>query len=397
MKRLTIMLATLAALLLVPAASASAANDVHITIEGNGAGKVVGSPGEAEGNPPVNCEYASPGPASGACDVEHGLALEFLPYITVVAQPAAGSAFVGWTIEEGSDPFEACVEPLNPSCGLAPGGEEFNGEVKLKATFNKAFPLTVTKEGGDGTVVSSPGGIICGSTCSGEFEAGSTVTLTASPATGYAFSKWKGCTVAVGLKCEVAMSAAKTVQATFILTPSLKITKAGSGSGTVKATGISCDESCSEAESAIQTGKVVKITTKPAKGSKAAVIEGGTGSASSCSGESCEFTIETGSSVTVKFDPIPTKTLTVNLTGPGAFKGKVSGKGVAKNLISSKISCGSGCTTQTESFLETDTVTLEALAATGYTFAGWSGGGCSGTGTCVVATSSNKTVSAEFK
>jgi hypothetical protein len=270
-----------------------------------------------------------------------------------------------------------------------------------------AFPLTIAKTG-EGTVASSPSGVECtgaktGAECVGEFEKNELVTLTASPATDYAFSSWAGCTEHIGLTCKVSMDKAKTVKASFIATPLLAVEKAGSGQGKVGATGISCDESCSKASSAIKTGTSVTIKVAPAKGSKAAIFESGTGSASGCSGESCTFTISTNSSVKVKFDAIPTKTLTVNLTGPAAYKGKVSGKGMVKSLYGSAINCGAGCTSQTESFFSTDEVTLSAATGTGYTLSGWSvsggsAGTCTGTTTpCTVKTDASKTISAEFK
>ena len=175
--------------------------------------------------------------------------------------------------------------------------------------------------------------------------------------------------------------------------------------GKAIAMGISCDASCSKATSAIKTGTEVTVKTTPAKGSQAAVFEGGTGSASSCSGETaCSFTITEDSSLIVKFSPIPTKTLTVKLRGPGAYKGKVTGKGVTvKGLLSTAIGCGSGCTTETETFFATGETELIAAASTGYTFVGWtvsggSAGTCTGTTTpCKLLTDANKTVEAEFK
>jgi hypothetical protein len=271
-----------------------------------------------------------------------------------------------------------------------------------------SVPLTIAKTG-EGTVASSPAGIECtgaktGAECQGEFEEGQLVTLTASPAADYAFSAWAGCAEHVGLTCKVTMDKARTVKATFVKTPLLTVEKAGSGAGKVGATGISCDENCSKATSAIKTGTSVTVKVTPAKGSEAAVFENGTGSASSgCSGASCTFTISANSSVKVKFNAIPTKTLTVNLTGPGAYKGKVSGKGVVKGLTGAAINCGAGCTSQTEPFFATDTVTLTAVAGTGYTFAGWnvsggSAGTCTGkTSPCTLATDADKTVEAEFK
>jgi uncharacterized repeat protein (TIGR02543 family) len=197
------------------------------------------------------------------------------------------------------------------------------------------------------------------------------------------------------------MDKAKTVKATFVATPLLTVEKAGSGYGKVAAMGISCDESCSKATSGVKTGTVVTVKATPAKGSEAAVFENGTGSASGCSGASCTFTISENSSVKVKFSPIPTKTLTVNLTGPAAYKGKVTGKGTVKGLTASAINCGMGCTTQTESFFSTDTVTLTAVAGSGYTFAGWSGseaGTCTGKASpCTISTSADKTLSAKFE
>jgi uncharacterized repeat protein (TIGR02543 family) len=275
-------------------------------------------------------------------------------------------------------------------------------------TSSSGFPLTIAKTG-EGTVVSSPTGIECtgaktGAECEGEFEKDQLVTLTASPASGYAFSAWGyGCLEHVGLTCKVKMDKAKTVKATFVATPSLTVEKAGSGQGKVGAMGISCDGNCSKATSAIKTGTAVTVKATPAKGSEAAVFEGGAGSASGCSGAGCTFTISEASSVKVKFAAIPTKNLTVKLKGPGAYKGKVKGKAFVKGLAQAGINCGSGCTSSTESFFATDNIELSAAASTGYTFEGWtvtggSAGTCTGkTSPCTLATDADKTVEAEFK
>jgi len=271
-----------------------------------------------------------------------------------------------------------------------------------------SVPLAIAKTG-EGTVVSSPAGIECtgaktGAECEHAFEPNETVTLTASPAPDYAFSAWAGCTEHVGLTCKVKMEKAKTVKATFVATPLLTVEKVGSGYGKVAATGISCDESCSKESSAVKIGTSVTVKTTQDKGSEVAVIEGGTGSAGGCSGSTCTFAISENSSVKVKFNAIPTKTLTVKLTGPGAYKGKVTGKGVTvKGLLSTAIGCGSGCKTETESFFATGETELVATPSTGYTFEGWtvaggSAGTCTGkTNPCTLATGTDKTVEAEFK
>ena len=78
-----------------------------------------------------------------------------------------------------------------------------------------SYALTVTKSGtGSGTVTSSPTGINCGSTCSASFTSGTTVTLTASAASGSAFAGWSGACSGTG-SCSVSMSAAKSVGAVF--------------------------------------------------------------------------------------------------------------------------------------------------------------------------------------
>lgn len=74
--------------------------------------------------------------------------------------------------------------------------------------------------------------------------------------------------------------------------------------------------------------------------------------------------------------------VTRNGTGSGTVTSHPSG-----------INCGSSCS---KSFSTGTTVTLTATPAAGSTFAGWSGGGCSGTGPCTTQLGSNTTVTATF-
>ena len=83
-------------------------------------------------------------------------------------------------------------------------------------------------------------------------------------------------------------------------------------------------------------------------------------------------------------NPVPT-TFTLSVSKSGTGSGTVSG---------GSISCGVSCTQLNVS--SGTQITLTATATLGSTFAGWSGGGCSGTGSCVVTVSSNTTVVATF-
>ncbi|WP_291982501.1 hypothetical protein [Luteitalea sp.] len=76
--------------------------------------------------------------------------------------------------------------------------------------------LTVARTGrGSGTVVSSPGGVSCGSTCVTSVAPGTTVTLAATPGSGSRFTGWAGGGCSGVGTCTVTVSAPLTVTATF--------------------------------------------------------------------------------------------------------------------------------------------------------------------------------------
>lgn len=71
---------------------------------------------------------------------------------------------------------------------------------------------------GHGTVTSTPAGISCtaGAGCTGDFTAGSTVTLTATPATGFTFGGWSSnCTPDSANACTVVMTTNEPVGVIF--------------------------------------------------------------------------------------------------------------------------------------------------------------------------------------
>src|SRR5205807_10293616 len=85
---------------------------------------------------------------------------------------------------------------------------------------------------------------------SASYASGTTVTLSATPATGSTFGSWSGCDTVSGPSCTVTMKAARSVTATFNAQRfTLTVSKAGTGSGTVTSSpaGIDCGTSCSAA------------------------------------------------------------------------------------------------------------------------------------------------------
>ncbi len=76
--------------------------------------------------------------------------------------------------------------------------------------------LSVTTDGsGAGSVTSVPAGINCGATCAAYFAIGSTVTLTATAASGSVYTGWSGGCTGTSSTCVVTLNAATSVTATF--------------------------------------------------------------------------------------------------------------------------------------------------------------------------------------
>ena len=66
-----------------------------------------------------------------------------------------------------------------------------------------------------GTVTSDVAGINCGSVCSAKFDAGTNVTLTATPPAGKTFVNWSGACSGTANICAVTVNSNLSVQAIF--------------------------------------------------------------------------------------------------------------------------------------------------------------------------------------
>jgi hypothetical protein len=87
--------------------------------------------------------------------------------------------------------------------------------IRFGTTTGQNFSIAVSSNGtGSGTVSSSPGGIVCGTSCSGSYASGTVLTLTAAPAQGSTFVGWGGACTGTGT-CSLTMSGDMAVTATF--------------------------------------------------------------------------------------------------------------------------------------------------------------------------------------
>jgi hypothetical protein len=256
----------------------------------------------------------------------------------------------------------------------------------VTATFNlEKHQLTVTRNGsGTGTVTSSPTGIECGATCSASLSHGTAVTLIGSPGLHSEAAQWSGCDTVNGKgECEVTMSAAKAVTATFKLEPAyvlytVSVKKGGTGTGTVTSApaGIECGATCS---TEVLAKTKVTLTATPAPGSVFAHWSGG----GCVKAAPCERTITSTRTVKAVFTAVGVRTLSIALAGTGA--------GTVKNKAAG-IQCSASCAPEVAAGKK---ITLSAKAAAGSSFSGWSGA-CSGTKACRVQMSEAHSVTATF-
>ncbi|HEV2726660.1 MAG TPA: hypothetical protein VGV34_00105, partial [Solirubrobacterales bacterium] len=103
----------------------------------------------------------------------------------------------------------------------------------------------------------------------------------------------------------------------------------------------------------------------------------------SVDGTECKVTVDAAENVTAGFAPI-THQLSVAKAGTGS--GTVTSAPAG-------IDCGSSCAA---AFEEGESITLTATPAQGSEFTGWSGGLCTGTGTCTVTLGAATAVVADF-
>jgi hypothetical protein len=328
-----------------------------VTESGTGSGTVISSPSG------INC--------GSECEAE----FEEGKQVTLTATAAAGSEFTGW-----SGGCESVSGPAGDECTL-----EMNAAKDVTAQYTTKHHLTVAElDSGSSTVTSSPLGINCGTECEAEFAEGTKVTLTATAAEHSEFIGWSGCDSLSGPgedECTLTIGASdRSVSASTAKTRHpLNVSMSGSGFGEVTSdpSGISCGATCSHAYDEPQR---VTLTAAPSEHSEFTGWSGDCESVSGPGGDECTLQMNAEQNVTAQYAEEPT--VIIDSAGSG----------------SGSISCDAGPCVYgyAYGYPHGSVVTLTAMANPGSTFAGWSGGGCSGTGSCTVTIQADTTITATF-
>ena len=351
----------------------------------DGRGRVVGSFG-------IDCRIEAD-VATGTCaaTVPDGTPV----VLTGTAEAASGSGpaqqFAGWG--------GACLNERGPTCTLTASGSD----QLVSAAFTGPKTLSVTIDGAGGGSVSG-GDIACtrtsginAGTCSQSLAHGSNVTLTAQAAAGSTFAGWSGACSGSGATCAVAMTASRSVRATFTTAAvTLTVDLNGLGDGTVSLDGTEmCVRRFGQAGAISCTrqfpvGTVVRLDASA--GTKA-IYEGWTGA---CSGtaSSCTVTLTQSRTVGVTFATIPPVELSIS--GGGGGSGTVRST-ESTPLINCTITNGSPSGACAASVPVGTQVTLRAVGGAGSALAAW-GASCTDQPTyeCTLTMNSSLGVNASF-
>jgi hypothetical protein len=188
--------------------------------------------------PPVTLAVEKSGSGSGTvtgngidCGVTCSTPLDTGTSVALTATPDTGSIFSGWS---------------GPCAGTGNCIFDLAGASTVTATFTRQWQLSVSV-GGSGTGVVAGNGVDCGAACVVLLDAGTAVTLTATPTNGSIFLGWTGDCSGTGT-CTTTMDGDRTVSVNFA-SPThlfgLSATIAGPGTIASSPKGLNCGKQCS--------------------------------------------------------------------------------------------------------------------------------------------------------
>jgi hypothetical protein len=292
------------------------------------------------------------------------------PSLTLYAWPAAGYRFTGWS---------GCPQPFGTRCILS-----LSGDRSVTANYVRRYTVTIdSSPAGNGGVItvaapaSAPPGS-CATPCSVTVDAGTTVKVSASNTSAWAFTGWSGCPAASGSICSFAVGADTNVIANFLPVYTLTVNVSGAVNGSVvSGPGWSCSSSCTYSYTSGTQVSLVETT-----GSHDPFVGWGGACAGAGSSAWCgPLTITGDVTVSATFDP-ELHTLTTTRTGNGG----VAGPGWT---------CGTTCT---HTYAWGTSVELTPAPGADSVLSSWTG--CDSVdpvdSSCTVALTSDRTVSASY-
>lgn len=189
--------------------------------------------------------------------------------VLLQAIPDKGSKFKQWVGEIGGTATQATIK--------------MDGPKTVTAEFVRLYSLTVSTQGK---------GQIKSNDLANEYEAGSTVTLTAIPEEGHEFVQWHEVAFGANPVCGIVMNSNRAVQAEFRPLPvfDLKVMHAGTGSGVVLPN-----------KQAFWQGSEVELIAQAAKG---CVFDGWGGDLGEGLEETRKVTVNTHLAVTATFNRV---------------------------------------------------------------------------------------------
>ena len=286
--------------------------------------------------------------------------------LSLTATPAQGYTFEGWSGNCDS-------QSTGQTCHIS-----MNMQKEVFATF---APVVVSHNlslniNGQGSINDANGNISCSADCSKSLVSGTTLSLVATPVSGYKFDGWAGACNGTS-HCTLSVNSDKTVTAVFspvIVSHNFSLNINGQGSINDANGNISCSADCSKS---LVSGTTLSLVATPVSGYK---FDGWAGA---CNGTShCTLSVNSDKTVTAVFSPvIVSHNFSLNINGQGSI-----------NDANGNISCSADCS---KSLVSGTTLSLVATPVSGYKFDGWAGA-CNGTSHCTLSVNSDKSVTAVF-
>ncbi|WP_442267568.1 InlB B-repeat-containing protein [Tenacibaculum sp. ZS6-P6] len=261
-----------------------------------------------------------------------------------------------FTLQAGSNAIDGGLSsdvPTDITEDLAGNTRISGGAVDMGAYETVVTQYTLTLNATDGTITPNPAG--------GTYDDGTSITLTATPNSGYEFTGWSGDASGTTNPLDITMDADKTVTATFA--PIQRTLTLNATNGSVTATPNS-------GTGAYDDGSVITLTATPDAGYE---FTGWSGDASGTTNP-LDITMDADKTVTATFAPIQ-RTLTLNATNGSVSTNPNPTNGTYDNGT---------------------LVTLTATPDAGYEFTGWSGDASGTTNPLDITMDADKTVTATF-